>query len=86
MSPEFTGKKRFRVLRRLFRPDLLVLQVEVEGFVPEYNGGGPVGGSYRTWWIDARPEWMLELDSGPCNADGGALSHVTANYSTACNI
>lgn len=61
MNVELTGNKRYRVLRRFMRKDVLVLQVQVRGFVPEYSGGGSVDGEIRTWWVDAPPELLLEV-------------------------
>jgi hypothetical protein len=49
----------------LFLPPVLVLQVEVKGFVPEYNGGGMVDGEVTTWWRDAPPELLLTEESKP---------------------
>jgi hypothetical protein len=60
-SAKFTKRQRHRVLSRWFRADVLVLQYEVEGFVPEYTGGASVEGSVQKWWVDARPEWLLGL-------------------------
>ena len=60
MIAKTTGKRRHRVLKRLFRKPVCVLQLEVEGFVPEYTGGSSVEGEYRTWWIDAKPEQLTE--------------------------
>lgn len=54
-----TGRSRFRVLKRWFKPDLLVLQVEMEGFIPEYSQPSIEGG-IRTYWVDAKPEWLME--------------------------
>lgn len=60
MQDKLTGKTRHRVLVRLFRKPLLVLQYQVYGFIPEYTGGGSVDGEYGTWWIDARVEFLME--------------------------
>jgi hypothetical protein len=61
---KLTGKKRYRVqsLGCFKRRQILVLQYEVEGFVPEYYGGPSVEGSFKTWWVDAKPEWELSYD------------------------
>lgn len=56
MKANPTGKRRYRVLHRLFRRDVLVLQIEVRGYVP-YNH---IGGDFETWWVDAPPELLLE--------------------------
>ena len=58
MKPVRTGKTRYRVLHRLFRPDVLVLQYEVESPLPMGYGLD------TTHWEDARPEWLLENDTG----------------------
>ena len=47
-------------MKRIFKPPLLILQVQVEGYVPEYTGGPMVEGQIRQWWVDAKPEWLLE--------------------------
>jgi len=64
LDNKLTGKKRHRVhtLGLFKRKQILVLQYEVEGFVPEHYGGPSVDGSFKTWWVDAKPEW--ELDYG----------------------
>ncbi len=63
LIPKRTGLTRYRVHTIGFfkRKQVLVLQHQVEGFVPEYTGGSSVGGSVKTWWIDSMPEWKLEL-------------------------
>jgi hypothetical protein len=63
LNPQLTGKKRHRIatIGFLKRKHVLVLQYEVEGFVPEFHGGR-VEGSMRTWWVDAKPEWELSYD------------------------
>lgn len=37
---------------------MLILQVEIEGFVPEYTPHS-IEGEFRKWWEDARPEMLL---------------------------
>jgi len=54
-----TGKWRHRVEQRMFRSPLLVLQLEVEGFVPKYIGG-MVDGNIERWWVDAKPEDVMQ--------------------------
>lgn len=61
MTP--TGRRRHRILRRLGRPDVLVLQVEVTrrewrwtGFAPPPPGARITDDRYgydRTWWRNA---------------------------------
>lgn len=56
--PVRTGAQRYRVLKRLFKPDLLVLQIELQGVV--YSKIDFVRPStIKTWWEDAKPEWMM---------------------------
>lgn len=56
----FTGRKRHRVQKiGWFGRQVLVLQYELRGFVPEYYGGPSVEGQIRNWWEDAKPEWEL---------------------------
>lgn len=65
LAPKFTGRRRHRIQRLgwLRAKFVLVLQYEVEGFVPEYYGG-QVDGSIKRWWVDARPEWeMTDVES-----------------------
>ena len=51
----FTGRKRYRVLKRLFKEPLMILQLEVEGWSSEYGD--------KTWWVDALPEHItINLD------------------------
>jgi hypothetical protein len=61
INDKLTGRKRHRVHTLGFfkRKQILVLQYEVEGFVPKYNGGPSVDGSFKTWWVDSKPEWEL---------------------------
>lgn len=58
----FTGGKRYRVASIpdgwFRRKQVLILQYEVNGFVPEYSGG-VVDGEFRNYWVDAKPEWEL---------------------------
>lgn len=63
LTPKRTGLTRHRVHTIGFfkRKQVLVLQHQVEGFVPEFTGGPSVGGSVKTWWVDSKPEWKLEL-------------------------
>ena len=63
MKNKLTGNKRYRVHFRFIGKPLVVLQLEVEGFVPEYSGGH-VDGGFRTWWIDAKPEHVLMIKGG----------------------
>ena len=57
-TPVWTGARRYRVFKRWFKPDLLVLQVEFQGVV--YDMLGPSCTSkIKTWWKDAKPEWMM---------------------------
>jgi len=51
----FTGNTRYRVEKRWFRPDLVVLQVQIEG-KPTSTGCYPL---VQTWWVDARPEMFM---------------------------
>lgn len=58
---KFTGRQRYRIHieRKWFKTkQYMVLQLEVRGFVPEYLGNS-VGGEYKTYWVDAKPEWMM---------------------------
>ena len=57
--PRFTGLKRYRVQKRMFRKSLVVLQLQVEGFVPEYDVPS-IGGEIRKYWIDASTEHITE--------------------------
>jgi len=50
-SPKVTGRRRYRVLHRIFRPDVMVLQLEVEGPLTP--------ATTARWWIDAKPEHLL---------------------------
>lgn len=54
-----TGMTRYRVEHRWHRSDLVVLQIELEGFVPEFTGGAYVGGEIRKWYVDAKPEDVM---------------------------
>ena len=64
MKPhERTGRQRHRIHTRLFRKPLLVLQEEWEGFIPEYCGG-IVDGNFQRYWLDAKPEDVLEVSNG----------------------
>ena len=54
---KFTGRRRHKVLCRWFRKPVLILQLEIEGYIPE-NSGGRVEYVLRKWWIDARPEYL----------------------------
>lgn len=62
IRPKLTGRHRYRVVHRWFRSDLVVLQLEVEGFVPEYVCGR-VDGEITTWWGDARPEHVMQFST-----------------------
>lgn len=55
MSDKPTGRRRYRIQRRLFRKPILVLQVEVEGRV--YVGGGD--SALNRWWVDADIEHLI---------------------------
>jgi hypothetical protein len=61
LDPKFTGLTRHRVQKLgWFRPRyVLILQYEVEGFVPEYSAG-MIDGRIRRWWVDAKPEWEMK--------------------------
>lgn len=65
LSPKLTGRTRHRVhtLGFFHKKQVLVLQHEVEGFVPEYIGG-MVDGDIKTWWVDSKPEWILNGVNG----------------------
>lgn len=70
-----TGRQRYRILRRLFRPDLLVLQIEIEEKVKIFSRTPPPPLSQRNpfapkpadkprwevirWWKDASPANLL---------------------------
>lgn len=58
MINKLTGRKRYRVQHRFFKKPLVILQLEVEGFVPEYSPNG-IDGEIRKWWIDAAPEQVM---------------------------
>ena len=67
LAPKFTGRKRHRIQKiGWFKPKfVLVLQYEIEGFVPGYSAGR-VDGNTKRWWVDARPEWeMINVESKP---------------------
>lgn len=60
---KLTGRRRHRIESRWFKSPLLVLQIEVKGFVPEYTPRS-IEGEIRTWWVDAPPEHlMLEAEA-----------------------
>lgn len=59
MTNKFTGKSRYRVLNRLFKHSLLILQVEIKGYVASCDSGH-VTGEVLTWWVDCKPEWKME--------------------------
>jgi hypothetical protein len=65
LTPEFTGRKRHRtaMIKKFWRKgrQVLVLQYEVSGYVPELVGGF-VDGSTQKWWIDAKPEWEMNIE------------------------
>lgn len=65
LRPMLTGRTRHRVdtTRNWFgrSTQRLVMQHEVRGFVPEYSGGR-VDGSTRQWWVDSKPEWLMQED------------------------
>lgn len=56
-----TGKIRYRLLQRWFRRPLLVLQIEVEGFVEEYSPVS-IDGSIQKYWIDAELHMITPTD------------------------
>ena len=58
IKAKLTGRRRHRVEQRMFRKPLVVLQLEVEGFVPKHIGG-MVDGNIERWWVDARPEDVM---------------------------
>lgn len=58
-NPTFTGKRRHRTLTRRYRKPLLVLQLEVEGYVTQCDGG-VITGTDETWWIDAQVEHITD--------------------------
>jgi hypothetical protein len=53
-APVLTGRRRYRIQKRVFRHPLLVLQLEVQGLRCRYAGF--VDCEYERWWIDAGPE------------------------------
>ena len=53
-----SGNKRYRVERRLFGRDLVVLQLEWEG-TQTYSDGGGIQIEPVTVWRDARPEDIM---------------------------
>jgi hypothetical protein len=59
IGPKLTGRRRHRVEQRMFRKPLVVLQLEVEGYVPQFNGGPMVDGKFKRWWVDAKPEDVM---------------------------
>ena len=61
VQPKLTGRKRFRLHKRMFQKPLLVLQLEVEGLVP-HNDGGRIECELETWWIDAQIEHLPSCD------------------------
>ena len=63
MNNKLTGKQNYRILKRFGRKTLCVLQFEIEGFVPEYDGGGLISGETRKWWVDATPEMLFKLNA-----------------------
>lgn len=58
---KLTGKTRLRVLTRLFRPSVLILQVQVSGFITT-STGGYVDSEKMNWWIDASAEHLLTFN------------------------
>lgn len=57
---QFTGKRRYRIEKRLFKEDSVVLQVEViKAF--DYSCGGVIDIERKATWVDAKPEWLLEV-------------------------
>lgn len=65
LSTKPTGRTRHRVAHiggflGFFRKQVLILQYELTGYVIT-NVGGFVDGSTETWWVDARPEWVMQV-------------------------
>lgn len=58
---KLTGKTRLRVLTRLFHPPVLVLQVQISGFITT-STGGHVDSEKMNWWIDASAEQLLTFN------------------------
>jgi hypothetical protein len=48
-----TGRRRFRVQRRIFRDDVVVLQVEYHGLSTTWCAG-QIDSEWITYWRDAR--------------------------------
>jgi hypothetical protein len=63
MTPKATGRTRLKPIQvrtGLFRKKQVVVhQTEFQGFVPELCGNH-VDGTTRKWWVDTKPEWLLE--------------------------
>ena len=63
LNPTLTGRVRHRIeMKRGWfgrQKLLLVLQHEVEGFEPAHLGNH-VGGEFRRWWVDSKPEWLTQ--------------------------
>ena len=62
-----TGKRRYRVVSRLFGSDLVVLQIEYKetGRSHMYNVGGRVEIDNLpdcTYWEDAKPEDIMQIE------------------------
>lgn len=57
---KFTGKFRYRIKTRFLRHPLLILQLQVQGAVVTDYSGRSIQTATQTWWIDARPEFLLE--------------------------
>lgn len=58
-KPKITGRKRYRILTRLFRNPVLVLQLEVIG-IHTFCIAGMIESENIKWWVDANPEQLLE--------------------------
>ena len=57
--PKFTGKLRYRIHKRLFRVDLIVLQYEIIEKVLALPGSRSLETEEITWWADVKPEWIM---------------------------
>lgn len=66
---KLTGKRRFRLLRT-WSGEKLILQVQVEGLVSEYNCGR-VTTEHRQWWIDAQIEHLTIHERHTKESDHG---------------
>lgn len=67
LTPKITGRTRHRVANiggflGFGRKQVLILQYEVRGFVPEWLGNS-VAGETKEWWVDAKPEWEMMVQT-----------------------